>query len=162
MLSVSSTLEVLILGDPPIFEGGWPTNFTMVLFQYLENISGWWLSFNPSEQYYSKWESSPIFGVKIENIWNILKPPPRNCCSCSSTLPPPPKKQAIQLPSKKMVLFLCQPKTEPTISFNGNHFQGLRLSCTWESYAPQNLGVNVQQSNKIVISWWLQPIWKVL
>ena len=26
--------------------------------------------FNPFEKYSSKWESSPIFGVKIKNIWN--------------------------------------------------------------------------------------------
>ena len=31
-----------------------------------------WLvvGFNPFEKYESKWESSPIFGVKIKNIWN--------------------------------------------------------------------------------------------
>ena len=32
-------------------------------------ISGWWLN-HPSEKYESKWESSPIFEVKIKNIWN--------------------------------------------------------------------------------------------
>ena len=26
--------------------------------------------FNPIEKYWSEWESSPIFGVKMKNIWN--------------------------------------------------------------------------------------------
>ena len=33
----------------------------------LQLVGGWT---NPSEKYASKWESSPIFGVKIKNIWN--------------------------------------------------------------------------------------------
>ena len=35
--------------------------------------------FDPSEKYYSKWESSPIFGVKMKNIWNHH---PDNHCFC--------------------------------------------------------------------------------
>ena len=33
--------------------------------------------FNPFEKYESKWESSPIFGVKIKNMF---QPPPRKWC----------------------------------------------------------------------------------
>ena len=44
--------------------------------------------FNPSEKYSSKWESSPIFGVKVIQIFEL--PPSRTCLASSDVQQSPP------------------------------------------------------------------------
>ncbi len=58
-----------------------PRSGAMMMVVFKPYLVGGWT--NPSEKYESKWESSPIFGVKIKNIWNHhLVKYVANCRSC--------------------------------------------------------------------------------